>query len=76
MILSIRFLNDFQKLSIASKELEDLRNQFNDYSKFKITEAGLNYPKVLPKNALPEYEGEDSKDLSYFNFRKRIHNHK
>lgn len=50
--------------------------KFNDYGKYKFTKDGLYYPQVVPKDELPEFTGLDSSDLSYFNYKKKIHNPK
>ena len=65
--------------SIVHKILEERRNykqnlQFNDYGKYKFSRRGLNYPEVIPEDNLPNYNGDDSKEHIYFNYRKKVSN--
>ena len=65
--------------SIIQKVLEQRRNykqilQFNNYGKYKFSRQGLNYPESIPENKLPNYKGNDNKEKTYFNYRKKISN--
>ena len=67
--------------SIVQKVLEERRNykqilHFNDYGKYKFSRRGLNYPETIPENNLPNYTGDDSQELAYYDYRKKVSNPK
>ena len=67
--------------SIVQKVLEERRNykqilHFNDYGKYKFSRKGLNYPETIPENNLPNYTGDDSQELAYYDYRKKVSNPK
>ena len=64
---------------LIKKILSENRNyknslQFNDYGKYKYTQKGLNYPYETESKNLPSYVGNDSRDKSYFDYRKKASN--
>ena len=64
---------------LIKKILSENRNyknslQFNDYGKYKYTQKGLNYPYDTESKNLPSYVGNDSRDKSYFDYRKKASN--
>ena len=64
---------------LIKKILSENRNyknslQFNDYGKYKYTQKGLNYPYDIESKNLPSYVGNDSRDKSYFDYRKKASN--
>ncbi len=64
---------------LIKKILSENRNyknslQFNDYGKYKYTQKGLNYPFDTESKNLPSYVGNDSRDKSYFDYRKKASN--
>jgi hypothetical protein len=64
---------------LIKKILSENRNykntlQFTDYGKYKYTQKGLNYPYDIESKNLPSYVGNDSRDKSYFDYRKKASN--
>ena len=45
---------------------------FENYGKFKFTKPGILYPKRLQKYELPRYEGNNTEEKKYFDYRKKI----
>ena len=45
---------------------------FENYGKFKFTKPGILYPKRLQKYDLPRYEGNNTEEKKYFDYRKKI----
>ena len=67
--------------SIVQKVLEERRNykqilKLNEYGKYKFSRRGLNYPETIPENNLPNYTGDDSQELAYYDYRKKVSNPK
>ena len=44
---------------------------FENYGKFKFTKPGILYPKRLQKYELPRYEGNNTEEKKYFDYRKK-----
>lgn len=44
---------------------------FENYGKFKFTKPGILYPKRLQKYDLPRYEGNNTEEKKYFDYRKK-----
>ena len=45
---------------------------FENYGKLKFTKPGILYPKRLQKYELPRYEGNNTEEKKYFDYRKKI----
>ena len=45
---------------------------FENYGKYKFTKPGILYPKRLQKYELPRYEGNNTEEKKYFDYRKKI----
>ena len=72
-------VTDLTDDSLVKKLRSDPRSyrnpiQFGNYYKYKYTNEGVIYPKQKDKHNLPEYDGESTGEVSYFNYRKKIYN--
>ena len=66
--------SDLIKKLLAEKRNYKNSLQFNDYGKYKYTQKGLNYPNEIESKNLPSFVGNDSRDKSYFDYRKKASN--
>lgn len=47
---------------------------FSDYGKYKFSRTGLLYPRKLNKYQLPEYSGNNQKEKTYYDYKKKVRN--
>lgn len=72
-------VTDLTDDSLVKKLRNDPRSyrnpiQFGNYYKYKYTNEGVIYPKQKDQLNLPEYDGESTGEVTYFNYRKKIYN--
>lgn len=77
----VKVTTEITESSVAQNIKEARRNhknilQFNNYGKYKYSEQGLNFPKGTDKDNLPIFDGDNSRECNYFNYRKEINNPK